>query len=177
MFKWVTGLCAAIYLTLMVFGAPPEEEELAALTTEDVPLATGFVALEPEPISLASEPITQTPDPIAEKAIEAPVAVTQLPSTSPVEPIEIAKVPVQPAAVAEPVLEPEPDGVGEIWRVTGSRVNLRKAATTRASVVGQTLKGERAEVLELLDTGWARVFIIESGIEAYMSAKFIIREG
>ncbi|MCY4179018.1 MAG: SH3 domain-containing protein [Litoreibacter sp.] len=173
MFKWVTGLCAAIYLTLLVFGAPPEGEELAALTTDEVPLATGFVALEPEPISFTSEPIVETPAPVAEKASEAPVSVTQLPSTQPSKPVEVSKTPITP----EPIAEPDPNGVGEIWQVTGSRVNLRKAATTRASVVGQTLKGERAEVLELLDTGWARVFIIESGIEAYMSAKFIIREG
>ena len=66
--------------------------------------------------------------------------------------------------------------VREIWTVTGNRVNLRDGASTQNEVVGQTVRGESAEILELMENGWARVFIIERGIEAFMSARFIAPE-
>jgi len=63
----------------------------------------------------------------------------------------------------------------EIWSVTGSTVNLRSEPGTYGDVLGQTRRGNSAEVIELLDNGWAKVFILESGLEAYMSAKYLRR--
>ncbi|MEM6408576.1 MAG: SH3 domain-containing protein [Pseudomonadota bacterium] len=170
MLKWVAGLCAAIYATLLVFGAPPEGNDMVAEKPPSVPIATRFVAVEPAS-DPQPDPLEITPKPVAKTATQPMVAVTALPNQSQTEDAT-AKV-----EKPEPLIARNPNGIGEIWRVTGSRVNLRKAATTRASVIGQTRKGDRAEVLELLESGWARVLIIESGVEAYMSAQYIAREG
>ncbi|MEM7472396.1 MAG: SH3 domain-containing protein [Pseudomonadota bacterium] len=179
MFKWVAGLCATIYVTLMVFGAPPEGDAIAAVEQTAPTQSMVFVSQTPAPASKPEATKTvAVPAPVANQATEAAVAVIPLESTNKSTSIAPKPAPIATSQISTaPTVKASPNGVGEVWRVTGSRVNLRKAATTRASVVGQTSRGERAEVLEMLDTGWARVFIIESGIEAYMSAKFIIREG
>ena len=201
MFKWVAGLCAAIYLTLLIFGAPPENvepsaEEVAAIQTPEVSEAveteTDVVLAEPQP-EPAIEPVVAEivappgPDVIA-PLNPTPIVSVSLdqeevaPTAAPLRKTVTLSV-AQPAiteAVEDAIapVEEAPDlGIGEIWKVTGSRVNLRTAATTNSSVIGQTVRGDSAEVVELLGNGWAKVYIIESGIEAYMSADFIAREG
>lgn len=205
MFKWVAGLCAAIYVTLLVVGAPPEEGEVAAEASPVVEPAAEAVALRqeapaPEPV-ITEQPVilaTASADTVQPKTAELAQQLPQIKSLTPPtvesvsldggasEPLSIATTatPVAQAPAAEVVAsavqeQPVPEisnGVGEVWTVTGSRVNLRSGASTSFGVVGQTRRGDSAEVIELLDNGWAHVYIIDLGVEAYMSAAFISRD-
>ena len=198
MFKWVVGLCAAIYATLLIFGEPPEGGEAVAAVDPIVESETSKPEAMEEPVvlAIAATPAIPLPadEPVQETAAVVPVAALAPPTVesasldgaSDAPAVDVAAAaPALPEPVEEPVT-PSPietaavavdDGVGEIWTVTGSRVNLRTEANTSAYVVGQTTRGDSAEVIELLDNGWARVYIIDLGIEAYMSADFISREG
>lgn len=199
MFKWVAGLCAAIYLTLLIVGAPPEGGQTAAIEIAALEPEAELLSAEPEAVEpvasveaepdieqviadAAQDPLPQTvaplnPTPIVSVSLDqgetspaAPLATVAVSASQPV-------IVDTPEPTATPAVELSNPGVGEIWTVTGSRVNLRTAPTTNSSVVGQTVRGESAEVTELLGNGWAKVYIIEKGIEAYMSADFIRREG
>ncbi len=196
MFKWVAGLCLTIYAVLLVFGAPPEGEQVAgavALQSADEGKVAAAETADPQKGSELSVAVsvtaTPTPTPVSETTQEVvPLQVASVTAT-PIDPkptpstetaaVAVDNTPaVEPTLVVAPEPEPEPDnGVGEVWTVTGSTVNLRTDATTQAEVIGQTNRGDSAEVIELLENGWARVYILDLGIEAYMSAQFISREG
>jgi len=188
MFKWVLGLCLSMYLTLLIFGAPPQEGTDVAVETpavgagpvETVARDTPSVeedTVEAKPVAVAE---TTTAE-IATAIASSPVSVTSLTPavvTAPLpETVELATATSEPVQVAEtaPVetAPVEPTAISQIWTVTGSRVNLRDLPGTNGAVIGQTRRGNSAEIIELLDNGWARVFILESGLEAYMSADFL----
>lgn len=196
MFKWVACLCATLYFTLLIFGAPPEgEEQSAAIETkaltvvaQETPKAEPTIAkIEPAVVKLQDpapkaeiieaaatniipEVVTETLDSPGAQAI-ADIAKSVKPTRTAAPQLELAS--------ATPLAEPEPtpnNGIGEIWRVTGSTVNLRAGASTQFEVLGKTRRGESAEVMELLENGWAKVYVLESGLEAYMSADFLARD-
>lgn len=194
--KWIFGLCVSLYVVLIVFGGDgyqPEEVEQAEATEIEQPVETEVV--EPEPaVAEVEAQTTNEPELVtsgevipavttATLEVSAPNVVQQ--STSPVTTALVSEVSsldvapsVEPTLIAnDPITTPPPlevtSPVGEIWTVTGSRVNLRSGASTRTGVVGQTVRGESAEIVELLENGWAKVYILESGIEAYMSANFL----
>jgi len=198
MTKWVLGLCATIYMTLMVFGGAPEEEAttaLAAVQAENASqVAETVIETDVETVAVAPEAEVQTVKVASpaggrvDLALVAPIGVTPLAlpvveaaATESPTVIETPSPEVIEAA-AEVATQPAPrnaaprNGVGEIWTVTGSTVNLRSQAGTFGDVIGQTRRGNSAEVIELLDNGWAKVFILESGLEAYMSADYLRRE-
>lgn len=179
MFKWVLGLCASMYLTLLIFGAPPEE--MAEVTPEALVIEAQAVEAERvEPAAVAEEAgpvaqpvITARTDTPAPSVVAPPVAVATLTPVVPVaatpEPVEIKP---EPAVVVE-TPQVQTATATRIWTVTGSTVNLRDLPGTNGAVIGQTRRGNSAEVIEILDNGWARVFILESGLEAYMSADYL----
>jgi len=191
MMKWVLGLCASIYVTLLVFGGAPNVEEtetIAALTSQDataeVETAAASAETEVQTVKIAAPSggsvdlalaAPTTPAPLALPVVQ--VAAIDSPNTIEPSAIEAPQAQIIPAAVIEtPPSEAAPtNGVGEIWSVTGSTVNLRSEPGTYGDVLGQTRRGNSAEVIELLDNGWAKVFILESGLEAYMSADYLRR--
>ena len=190
MFKWVLGLCASIYMTLLVFGGAPQEVTEATIetpvveavveadVTEEAEVIEPVAAIEqaPEPAPTV-EPVivveTATPAPtVAAPAVTVATLTPLVPIATSSETVAlIAPTPEPVLAAATPQAEPAP--VNQIWTVTGSTVNLRDLPGTNGAVIGQTRRGNSAEVIELLDNGWARVFILESGLEAYMSAAFL----
>ena len=186
MFKWVACLCAALYFTLLVFGEAPEGEETAVVVEEVQEATTVSSIIEEAPVQ--AEPavavevaaVEQEPAAVEVAATPAPEITTE-PLDAGVTPVAAVQDTTQPASEPTPVSVTEEvpaentNGVGEIWVVTGSTVNLRAGATTQAAVLGRTRRGDSAEVIELLDNGWAKVYILESGLEAYMSAKFLDR--
>lgn len=225
MLKWVVGLCVGLYLTMLIFGAPPENEVAAvssdAMVTTDVAenttLRTVDTGAETREISSAeantqaivdagasasetaieTEATVETPVKLSATPMEVPVVVTEtieadaqtstanrisdLVKTVKATPRDLGSTIELAAAAAAttvaPVATPEPsDGIGEIWTVTGSTVNLRAGAGTSFAVLGRTSRGDSAEVIELLENGWARVYVLENGVEAYMSARYLERE-
>lgn len=199
MFKWVACLCATLYFTLLIFGAPPEgEDQVAAapasplLEVPEPKQAQAVAKIEPAVVKIEDTTpkaqvieaaVTEIIPAVVTEALDTPAAaepaLTQTIGdiAKTVKPSRTAPAPVELAS-ATPVVAPEPtpsNGVGEIWRVTGSTVNLRAGASTQFEVLGRTRRGESAEVVELLDNGWAKVYVLESGIEAYMSADYLAR--
>ncbi len=202
MFKWVLGLCASIYLTLLVFGGAPEEVaeavsetptvETAAVETSVAEAASETPVVE-APVADIVAAVEETSAPLIESAIEPvsePVLVADSAAPAPtvaapavtVETLTPIASSSQTIALTQPEPEPvlvaatpqaEPAPLNQIWTVTGSTVNLRDLPGTNGAVIGQTRRGNSAEVIELLENGWARVFILESGLEAYMSAAFL----
>ncbi len=152
----------------------PETAEVAPLLFPEVNVATLDVTpitpLQPDPAPLA-EPearlinIAVTAQDAAQDTAQDTALYTGLATQSLQTGTQRATAPATPS-----------NGEGEIWTVTGNTVNLRTEAGTFGAVIGQTRRGDSAEVIELLDNGWARVFILESGLEAFMSADFLRRE-
>ena len=197
MFKWVLGLCASIYLTLLVFGGAPEEVAEAAPETPTVETSVAEAASETPvvetPVADTVAAVEETSAPLIEPTIEPvtePVLVADTAAPAPtvaapavtVETLTPIASSSQTIALTQPEPEPvlvaatpqaEPTPLNQIWTVTGSTVNLRDLPGTNGAVIGQTRRGNSAEVIELLENGWARVFILESGLEAYMSAAFL----
>lgn len=58
---------------------------------------------------------------------------------------------------------------------SGSYVNLREGASTRAVVIGKVYDGERVNVLREAGTGWIYAKT-QAGAEGYMSADYIIED-
>jgi len=57
--------------------------------------------------------------------------------------------------------------------VTARAVNLRAGPSTNNAVVGRATQNDSAEIIEMLPSGWAKVYILETGTEAFMSAQFL----
>ncbi|PTX57271.1 SH3 domain-containing protein [Litoreibacter ponti] len=189
MLKWVLGLCAALYGILLYFGEPTPEElaarearELQQVTrSETVALVTQSLSeeeAEPEPAPVLS----QTPEPTSEPTseIESPVLVSASPSTDATAeptPVVTATTIAEPAPQLETQAEPEQSASAassnEIWRVTARAVNLRAGPSTNNAVVGRATLNDSAEIIEMLPSGWAKVYILETGTEAFMSAQFL----
>jgi len=189
MFKWVLGLCISLYAVLILFGGDGYDPEKyakpePAVETEEVQIAETVVE-ETVPVETASTNSDAT------TSTDANEIVTPVVTASLDENITAASEAVATSSEVRPTLvlqttsgstnlseeatsaPTEISPVGQIWTVTGSRVNLRSGASTTNGVIGRALRGESAEIVEMLDNGWAKVFILESGIEAYMSSDFI----
>jgi hypothetical protein len=186
MWKWVTVLCLGMYVTLMAFGGDgydPDKvvETVAAepvIVVEPVAVVEVEPVVEPDPvpeITVAAEPDAELPAPTQTAAVE--VTETEIAPIAPVaDPITVSAAP-QATVILPNTVTDDPKPELPIWRVTGSRVNLRAAANGQAQIVGRTVRGDSAEIIEMLPSGWAKVYIIDSGIEAYMSADFISPDG
>ncbi|MEP5760486.1 MAG: SH3 domain-containing protein [Litoreibacter sp.] len=183
MLKWVTVLCLMMYATLMIFGGegPVPDTEVVDTPTAATPTTEVQVATE-TPAPTTAEPAATVVE------VEAVAEPTIIPSAQPAHVVQTSIASIAP--VAEPITSPpaaqaatlpEPAVTSlpparTIYTVTGSRVNLRSEPNTQAPVVGRAVRGETAEVIELLGNGWAFVYIIDTGIEAFISANFISPE-
>jgi hypothetical protein len=175
-----------MYVTLMAFGGdgfhPDKVVETEVpepvVVSEPVVVVEADPLVEPEPVPeivVAVEPEPELPSPTQTAAVE--VTETEIAPIAPVaDPITISAAPQATVTLPNTVTD-DPKPELPIWRVTGSRVNLRAAANGQAQIVGRTVRGDSAEIIEMLPSGWAKVYIIDSGIEAYMSADFISPEG
>lgn len=203
MFKWVLGLTISLYAILILFGgegydpskyaeAEPRASTNRVIETVEVtraavePTAPAVPESTAEPIVVAEESATSDTDlitPIETASLDEKIEALVVEATEVVgEPETRPTLVLQPATQTAPAANAiQPDTgevtapVGEIWRVVGTRVNLRSGASTSNGVVGQTVRGDSAEIVEMLDNGWAKVYIIETGIEAYMAARFLER--
>ncbi|WP_157937574.1 SH3 domain-containing protein [Oceaniglobus roseus] len=109
------------------------------------------------------------------RAIEIALAATEARTT----PAEAPKrrILVQSAAAELPVGEATASAgdAGDMWFVTGSRVNLRAGPSTSDSVVGQVVEGDLAEVLEE-NGGWYRIRTSDGGQTGFIYGKFLSAE-
>lgn len=175
MLKWVVGLCAALYLVLITMGEPTSEE-LASRKARAEQQVTRTVSTTLE------APAIQVSNAVAEPETTAiPAALTTLEEIESPALVSASTDATTPAA-AEPVatqqLATTPEvATTTIRRVTGKRVNLRAGPSTTAKIVGRAVRNDSAELVEMLPSGWAKVYILETGIEAYISAQFLSDAG
>lgn len=205
MFKWVASLCMSLYAVLIIFGSEGYDQEKYARADQSVSAdetkvtptanaATGGAAMvktstatsdatarqdQATTLRAVALETTSLPTNTVEKAAVLTVPATEnsadeLRPTLVLQPADETGTETAAASQITPEIQAGP--VGEIWTVTGNRVNLRSGASTRNGVIGQTVRGESAEIIEMLDNGWAKVYIIDTGIEAYISAKFLAPE-
>lgn len=117
--------------------------------------AASLIALNPQVTTVSLE-TTQaavaTPQP-ASVEVAAPAVVVEE------EPVaEIVEVAAQPL---------------DIRAVAGSRVNMRQGPGTNFSVLDTLDGGTRAEVLEVNDSGWARIQILATGQVGWMAERLL----
>lgn len=101
------------------------------------------------------------------------------------EPGEIAHVDVvtdgaaaAAAAIAASATPDAPEVVtsgdgGDIWRVTGDRVNFRAGPSTDDAVLTALVRGDEVEFLAEMPDGWAHLRVVASGTEGYMATRFL----
>ncbi|RLJ40779.1 SH3 domain-containing protein [Litoreibacter meonggei] len=175
MFKWVVGLCATMYLILITVGEPTGEElALRKIISEQEVTRATSTKLDTPVIQVSADI-----DPP-----EMPVSAAVTPAIIEIESAALVSTPpdaTAPAAVelvtTQEITSVTPEVKTVIRRVTGKRVNLRTRPSTTAEILGRTVRGDSAEIIEMLPSGWAKVYILEAGIEAYMSAKFLSDAG
>lgn len=162
----------------MATAAPPEPRRVSEQPAEAVlDTSREAAALMPQPVNVtALEPQGGIP------AIPEAAIINQVPSAIDIEAAVLEAAPPEPPPtppVLAEVSSPADLTVArapEIWTVTGARVNLREGPSTDTRVIGRTVRGDSAELIELRDDGWAKVFVIDVGIEAYISASFLTPE-
>ncbi|WP_298258460.1 SH3 domain-containing protein [uncultured Litoreibacter sp.] len=174
MFKWVVGLCAIMYLALVTIGEPTKEE-LAERKLRDEQIAARTVKPTPAPpvilqTSANAAPVEATPA-VADASATAEITTPLLVSAT-----TGATAPAEAEPVTTQAIAPAPTNTS-IRRVTGKRVNLRAGPSTTSEIVGRAVRDDSAEVVELLPSGWAKVYILETGIEAYISSQFLSDAG
>ncbi|MGV6811164.1 MAG: SH3 domain-containing protein [Brevirhabdus sp.] len=100
-------------------------------------------------------------------AATAPTVVAEAVEVTPdAEIIEVTEIPVAQDASGD-----EPD---VLWEVKASRVNVRQGPSTRYSVLTKLSRGDKADVIEILDNGWAFIRLSD-GKRGYLSSQFLVR--
>lgn len=151
------------------------------------PEPVAVVAPAPEPVTAAQpepQPVsTPTPAQPAAAATSLPVA-----STPPVANFTLEPAPApqpEPAAQPEPAPqpapppEPEPIIEPDYRTVAASRVNMRSGPSTDYRVLDTLTQGTDVEILEIDDLGaepWARLLVLDTGIEGWMATRFLSAE-
>lgn len=155
----------------MLLGEPTAEELAAreARTAQQI-ARTASATPTPASVEIAAVPAAPAPAP----ALESVSAVALVSATT--DTTEISPAQIQTASIAPAQTTPAPS-TGNIHRVTGKRVNLRSGPSTTNPIVGRAVRNDSAEVIEILPSGWAKVYILETGIEAYISAQFLSPAG
>lgn len=178
-----------MYGVLMIFGEPTPEE-LAAREARILQQASRTLTIPTAaPAATAGDSVdpavTEAPDTVELASIAIPI---QSPAQSPalVSASTDATAPAAPARVETLTIAPAPEPAApeaiqqasiattnDIWRVTARAVNLRAGPSTNNTIVGRAIQNESAEIIQMLPSGWAKVYILETGTEAFMSARFL----
>ncbi|EPX76920.1 SH3 domain-containing protein [Litoreibacter arenae] len=168
MFKWVVGLCAGLYLILLTMGEPSPEELAARESRAERHVTRSASVVSDAPVVAEVEEPEVVAAPAVVETIESPVLVSATTDTTP---------PAAPEPVAAQTIAAPAPAATDIRRVTGRRVNLRAGPSTTTAILGRAVRDDTAEVIELLPSGWAKVYILDTGLEAYISAQFLSDAG
>ena len=76
-------------------------------------------------------------------------------------------------AVEAAVADAAPEAPSQIWRVAANSVNFREGPSTNTRVLTSLTRGEEVEYLAEAPDNWARLRIVNSGVEGYMAAQFL----
>lgn len=140
----------------------------------------GYTPRPPEVEATVPAP-SPSPAPNA-TAASAPATVPAPQPTEPEGPAEPATPAPAPLPVAAPAPAPEPAPPASataslpVLYVTGSRVNMRAAPSTRDGIVASLVRGTAVERLGDAAPGWAEIRVVETGAEGFMASRFLSPE-
>ncbi|KIT17987.1 SH3 domain-containing protein [Jannaschia aquimarina] len=178
MFRLTFTLAAALYAGFVIWGTPVESEASATEAGTQQVARIGAerpMVLQTNASSRAEVTRTATVDP------SLIVAATPAPANS----FD------QPALVGEPIrislIEPTDEGAAEaaeegaaaadpaiqLFRVTGSRVNLRSGPSTANGVVDSLVRGTVVEPVGEPVNGWQELRDVSTGVTGFMAARFL----
>lgn len=175
MLKMTFTLVAALYAGFVVWGEPTTD----ALTTGQ---STRTAALGSAPEF--AEPVILTAD-TATGATVTRTAVTDVvvPDAATIAASAPAPSIVAPRLIGEPVVvslvtpsapaAATPRTQDDLYRVSGSRVNMRSGPSTSNAVVDSLPGGTLTEMIGDEANGWVQIRDIASGQTGYMAARFL----
>lgn len=177
MLRLVSVLLAGVFVCMAVFGTgddhrdgldraaipQPAVNDTAAERVALAAVSTSDTAPEPLDTSTASLRGEFNPSELTVPAV--------LNVTAPV----VETIETEPLAEPELIAAPEPDAASPTWVVSASRVNVRQGPSTRYAVVTKLSRGEVADVIEMLDNGWAFIRT-DTGQRGYLSAQFLKKQ-
>ncbi|SLN60113.1 Bacterial SH3 domain protein [Pseudoruegeria aquimaris] len=177
-----------LILSLCLFGAmyfiptgDPGPETAGVTQSESLPTEIKVASLEADtPLLLAAAEAAPAPSVEAATAKAFPPAGRVARMTSaPIAPemLSIGKSDAPAGYVSKAAQKQVVPAAadGDVWFVTGSRVNMRSGPSTANGVLASLARGTAAEMLALEANGWARIRDLSSGQTGYMSAKFLSR--
>ena len=187
MWKLLTLLCAAMFLTLLIGGEDRGQQRMGLRGVEPAPPAA------PEPVAVAAAPVAApepapqrvalrapAPDPVvAEAAAPAPAErpVFSLTSYAPLQPDRqppAPPLPAEPVVAVEPApaAAPEPAPLALRW-VRSASINVRGGPSTNDAVIGNLKRGEAVAVVAEVADGWLLVRVEGDGVEGYVAARLL----
>lgn len=182
MFKYVAVTLAAFYAFLLVFGDESRRQEVARTAPAEDSFSLSALIQPASASSVSVSTLEPLPEQVAiDRALEAGREYREARSTTQF----LGAIPETPTVILgqevaslsetpEAVVAPEP--TVELWKVTGTRVNLRAGPGTRNAVVGQLTLGTEAQVLNQGD-GWYQIQTADGAVTGWIFGKFLARKG
>lgn len=168
MVKYLVACTAAIYCILILFGDESRRPEVTRQTQDE---ATGLslAAFTPrDDVPTARALVSDISE--AEAVSMAMAAGREYRATRKAEPLRGMIAALE--ASAAPDVEEAPEQAGDLWYVTGTRVNLRSGPGTANAVVGQLSLGDATEVLNDRN-GWYEVRTADGALSGWIFGKFL----
>lgn len=179
MFKMTLALAVALYAGFVVWGDPSEAVS-SGESVADIPTAMAIVEYErPVILSEAGSEAVVTRAAVSETIVPdaATIAASApAPSASATDggsigvPVLVSLVQPDGSTAVDPSVEvPGAD----LFKVSGSRVNLRSGPSTANTVVDSLVGGTVTEMLGEEQDGWVQIRDVSSGLTGYMAARFL----
>lgn len=149
---------------------------------EPAAMPTPAPAPAPEPAPVPTPASAPAPAPEPQPAVQ-PAAQPAPRAAEPNPPVVIAPtqrpqdLTVTPETPATPPTAPEP-AAADMRQVDATRVNMRSGPSTDYRVLDTLTQGTAVEVLEIDTAGaepWARLRVVNSGLEGWMAEIFLTR--
>lgn len=180
MLKMTLTLCLAIYAGFVVWGQPVErtagtETARPAMAVQSGPRYDRPVILSEAqggsvPVTRAAVTATIVPDAAAiAAAMPAPEALDVQRIGEP----SVVRLAKPDPASARSDAEGTPATDEALFRVTGSRVNMRSGPATSFGVVDSLAEGTLAEAIGDPVDGWMEIRDVDTGRTGFMSARFL----
>lgn len=171
MLKYLVACCASIYCILLLFGDESRRPEVTRQSQDDV---TGF-SLAAFAVPVDDLPFAATASGISDaEAVQIALAAGRdHRAKRERRPLRGMIAAIEEASVSADTSSSVSDG--NLWYVTGSRVNLRAGPGTGNAVVGQVALGDATEVLDDRD-GWYQVRTSDGGVSGWIYGKFLAEQ-
>ena len=179
MLKMTLTLCIAIYAGFVLWGQPLEQTGEPAPARPAMAMQTG--PGYDRPVILSTQQAGQA------TVTRAAVTATVVPDAAAIAAATPAPDAAEARRIGEPTLvrlaRPNADAAdpvaaaaepeGDLFRVTGSRVNMRGGPSTAYGVIDSLAEGTLAEAIGETVDGWREIRDVETGRTGFMSARFL----